>query len=31
MAPGFVFDAAEVKANIHRIKKIKAGDRMYLD
>ena len=30
MAPGFALDAAEVKAKIHKIEKIKAGDRMYL-
>jgi UDP-N-acetylglucosamine/UDP-N-acetylgalactosamine diphosphorylase len=31
MSPGFAIDVAEVKAKIHKIKKIKAGDRMYLD
>jgi 5-formaminoimidazole-4-carboxamide-1-beta-D-ribofuranosyl 5'-monophosphate synthetase len=31
MSHGFAFDAAEVKAKIHKIKKIKAGDGMYLD
>ena len=31
MSPGFALDAAEVKAKIHKIEKIKAGDRMYLE
>jgi hypothetical protein len=31
MAPRFAFDAAEVKVKIHKIEKIKAGDKVYLE
>jgi UDP-N-acetylglucosamine/UDP-N-acetylgalactosamine diphosphorylase len=31
MSPSFALDAADVKARIHKTKKIKAGDKVYLD
>jgi UDP-N-acetylglucosamine/UDP-N-acetylgalactosamine diphosphorylase len=31
IAPSFALDAGEVKARIHKVKRVKAGDKVYLD